>query len=172
MIISKKIEKMLNDQFIRELYSANLYLSICSYYSDQDLDGFANFFRIQAQEEMSHAMKQFDYVHTVDGKVTMTEISAPQNNFNSIQHAFEVSLAHEQEVTRSIHEIVKAAIDESDFATHAFLQWFVTEQVEEEALIKNILRKLKMIGDNSSALYLLNDELLRRKILPAEATNP
>ncbi|MCB9232590.1 MAG: ferritin [Bacteroidia bacterium] len=167
-MITENIQKLLNEQFIRELFSANLYLSICSYFEDQELDGFANFFRLQAQEEMQHAMKQFDYIHQVDGKVNMTAVDAPQTEFSSILEAFELSLAHEQLVTKSIHQIVKTAIEEGDFATHAFLQWFVTEQVEEEALIKNILRKLKMVGDNSSALYLLNDELSRRKPAPAE----
>ena len=160
---------MLNDQFVRELYSANLYLSICSYFESIELDGFANFFRLQAQEEMAHAMKQFDYLHQVDGKMTITAIAAPPNEFESIQQAFDISLSHEEEVTKRIHAIVKASIDESDFPTHAFLQWFVSEQVEEEALIRNIISKLKMIGDNKGALYLLNDELSRRKPDPTAA---
>ena len=172
MVISKRIEDLLNAQFTREMYSVNLYLSITSYFADLQLDGFANFFRIQAQEEMQHAMKQFDYVHTVDGKVTISAIAAPQTAFASIKDAFEVSLKHEQEVTRRIHEIVKAAIEESDFATQSFLQWFVTEQVEEESLIKNIIRKLEMVSDNSSAMYLLNEELARRKTPPAETAAP
>lgn len=168
-MISEKIQVLLNEQFTHELYSANLYLSICSYFEDQDLDGFANFFRLQAQEEMQHAMKQFDFIHQVDGKVRMQAIDAPQTEFDSMQAAFELALEHEQFVTKSIHKIVKSAIDEADFATHAFLQWFVTEQVEEEATIKNILRKIQMIGDNSSALFLLNSELAKRQPSPDTA---
>lgn len=162
-MITKRIEKLLNEQITRELYSVNLYLSISSYFMDMELDGFANFFRQQAQEENVHAMKQFDYIHQVDGKVTLGAIDAPQSEFANIMEAFQVSMKHEQMVTKSIHEIVKAAMEENDYATHTFLQWFVTEQVEEEGLIRNLIRKLEMVGDNSSALYLLNEELGRRK---------
>lgn len=167
-MLDPKMQNMLNEQFIHELYSANLYLSICSYFEDLELDGFANFFRVQAQEEMQHAMKQFDYIHQVDGKVEMRGIDAPQTEFNSVLDAFKASLEHEQAVTKSIHTIVKEAINVSDFATHAFMQWFVTEQVEEEATINNIIRKLEMVGDNKSALFMLNDELARRKLPAAE----
>ena len=162
-MISKKIENLLNDQIMKELFSVNLYLSISSYFMDLELDGFANFFREQAQEETMHAMKQFDYIHQVDGKVTMGIIEAPKTEFGSIMEALKVSLNHEQEVTAAIHNIVKEAMAESDFATHTFLQWFVTEQVEEEGLLRNLLKKMEMVGDNSSALYLLNEELGRRK---------
>lgn len=162
IMISKNMENMLNEQINKELFSANLYLSICSYFQDQDLDGFANFFRIQSKEELFHASKQFDYVHDVGGKVTIKAVDAPETEFNSTIHAFEVTLAHERKVTASINELVKQALAESDFATHNFLQWFIAEQVEEEALVNNLLSKLRMIGDNSSALYLLNAELAQR----------
>ncbi len=162
------MQDILNEQFTRELYSANLYLSISSYFEVLELDGFANFFRVQAQEEMQHAMKQFDFIHQVGGKVNVKEVPAPQIEFASVIAAFEVSLQHEQGVTRAIHNIVKEAIGHGDFATHAFMQWFVTEQVEEEATINNILRKLEMVGDNKSALFMLNDELARRKPMPAD----
>lgn len=162
------MEKLLNEQINKEIFSSNLYLSMCSYFLDKELDGFANFFRVQAQEELFHANKQFDYVHNVGGKVSMMAIDAPETNFKSIVHVFELTLKHEQLVSKSINNLVKNALAESDFATHAFLQWFITEQVEEEANVNNLLSKLKMIGDNSSALYLLNTELKARSFNPAE----
>jgi ferritin len=166
-MISKKMEQMLNDQYNKEVYSAHLYLSMCSYFLDRDLDGFANYFKIQSKEELMHAEKQFEYVHDVDGKITMGAIEAPGNEFESIIDCFQQTLAHEKEVTQSIYGLVKQALAEGDFATHTFLQWFITEQVEEESSVKALLKKLEMIGDNSSALYLLNDELLKRVLEPA-----
>lgn len=163
-MISQKMEQMLNDQYNKEVYSANLYLSMSSYFLDRDLDGFANYFLIQSKEELMHGEKQFNYVHEVDGKITMQAIAAPPAEFDSIMDCFVKTLEHEKYVTRSIYDLVEQALAEKDFATHTFLQWFVTEQVEEEATVKNLIKKLEMIGDNSSALFLLNDELLRRTL--------
>ncbi len=160
---------MLNEQINREMYSANLYLSICSYFTDMELDGFANFFKVQSDEELFHAKKMFDYVHNAGGKVTVMSVAQPITAFDSVVQAFEVTQAHEQNVTQTIHAIVKQAIAENDFTTHTFLQWFITEQLEEEALVNNLLKKLKMIGDNSSALYLLNTELAQRTFSPPSA---
>jgi ferritin len=159
---SEKMLQLLNDQFNRELYSVNLYLSMASYCLSEDLDGFANFYRVQAQEETFHAMKQFDYIHQVEGKVTMQALSQPPAEFSGLTDLFEKTIAHEKEVSRSINELVQQALSESDFATHTFLQWFITEQVEEESTMHTLLKKLKMIGDNQSALYLMNEELGRR----------
>lgn len=163
-MISEKMQTMLNEQYNKEVYSAHLYLSMRSYFLDRDLDGFANYFNVQAKEELMHAEKQFNYVHDVDGRITIMAIDAPPHNFESTVDCFEQTLAHEKEVTRSIYALVKQSLEEGDFATHTFLQWFVTEQVEEEATVKTLLKKLEMIGDNSSALYLLNDELLKRTL--------
>jgi ferritin len=168
-MISKKMQEMLNEQYHKEIYSAHLYLSMCSYFLDRDLDGFANYFKVQAQEELMHAAKQFDYMHEIDGKISMKSIDAPPNEFDSIIDCFEQTLAHEREVTKSIYSLVKQALDEGDFASHTFLQWFVTEQVEEESSVKTLLKKLEMIGDNSSALYLLNDELSKRVLVANSA---
>ncbi len=166
-MISQKMQHMLNEQYHKELFSANLYMAMCSYFLDRDLDGFANYFKVQAQEELMHADKQFVYMHEVDGKITMQAIEAPPCDFDSIIDCFEKTLAHEKEVTQSIYSLVKQALEEGDFASHTFLQWFVTEQVEEEASVKTLLKKLEMIGDNSSALYLLNDELSKRVLAAA-----
>ncbi|MEZ4829775.1 MAG: ferritin [Bacteroidia bacterium] len=163
-MISKKMEKMINDQYHKELLSANQYFAMCSYFLNRDLDGFAHFFRIQAEEEMMHAAKQFDYLHDVDGKITIGQIGAPETDFTSILDVFEKTLAHEQFITRSIHEIVKAALEEGDYATHQFMQWFVAEQVEEESTMRTIIGKLKLIEDNKSAIYLLNEEMLKRQV--------
>lgn len=162
-MISPKMEKLMNEQFLRELYSANQYLAISSYYESQDLDGFANFFRIQAQEELMHAMKQFDYLHQVDGRVTMNAIPAPTTEFSDIMNPMVLTLDHEREITRHINGLMKEAINENDFATQAFLQWFVNEQVEEENTVRRVLSKLKLGQGNPSALYMLNEELKQRQ---------
>ena len=167
-MISTRMQKLINEQFNMELYSANLYLSMCSWFLDQDLDGFANFFRIQAQEENMHAMKQFDFIHSVDGKINMLRIDAPENSFESITQVFEKTLEHEKKVTRSISTILETALEDKDYATHSFFQWFINEQVEEESTMKNILKKVLMIGENSSSLYLLNAELLQRIFSPKD----
>lgn len=160
--MNKRMEKLLNEQVNLEMYSANAYWAMCSWFSDKDLDGFANYFKVQAKEELFHAEKQFNYIHDVGGKVIIGAIQQPESAFNSVLEIFEITLAHEKAVTKSIGNLIKAAFEESDFATHTFLQWFVTEQVEEEATVSQIISKLKMIGDNSSALYLLNTELAQR----------
>lgn len=165
-MIKPEMAKLLNEQYHHELYAAMQYLAITSYFEDKNLDGFANFFRVQAQEELSHAMKQFDYVHQVDGKITQGAIPQPRTDFDSNIEVLEFALNQERGVTESINRLMKAAVDVNDFATQTFLQWFVTEQVEEEDVVRNILEKLRMIGDNSSALYLLNEELKNRKPEP------
>lgn len=169
-MISEKIENMLNEQFNRELYSANLYLSICSYFETQDLDGFAHFFRLQAQEELDHAMKQFDYVHRVDGRILMRAVEQPQHDFESIMNAFQVTLDHEREITQHINTLAKTALEVGDLATYTFLQWFIQEQVEEEENVRNIIGKLKLAGGNTSTLYLLNEELSKRTPEPGSGT--
>ncbi|MCZ2356797.1 MAG: ferritin [Bacteroidia bacterium] len=162
MKISDKLHEMLNEQIANELYSCNLYLSMASYFLDLELNGFANFFLVQVEEENFHAMRQFKYLHDVDGKLILRAIEAPQTGFKSIKNVFEITMEHEKKVTKSINKMIQQAVKENDFATHTFLQWFVTEQVEEEATVKNILKKIEMVADNSSALYLLNEELSRR----------
>ena len=162
-MINDRIQEMINEQFHKELYSAHLYLAMSSYFLTQDLDGFAHFFRLQADEETMHAMKQFDYLHEVDGQITIGTIQAPQTTFDSIVQVFELALEHEKLVTRSINSIVKAALDCSDFATHGFLQWFVQEQIEEESTLRSIIAKIKLADGNKSTLYLLNEELLQRQ---------
>lgn len=166
MRISNEMEKLINEQINHELHSMNLYLQMASYFLDQELNGFANFFRVQSDEEHAHAMRQFDYLHDVGGKLHLAAIESVQMEFNSVLHVFEITAKHEQEVTAAINRLVEQALEEKDYATHTFFQWFVTEQVEEEALMCNILSKVKRIGDNSSALYMLDEEMGRRKQQP------
>ena len=162
-MVSQNIERLLNEQYHKEVFSAHLYLAMCSHFLEQDLDGFAHFFRLQADEELMHARKQFDYLHEVDGKLTIGPIDAPQTTFGSMREAFELALEHEQSVTRSINQIVKASLDEGDFATHNFLQWFIQEQVEEESSMRSIIAKVKLAEGNNSAIFLLNEELQARQ---------
>lgn len=162
-MISDNMQALLNAQYHRELHSAMQYFAMSSWFLQEDLDGFANFFRVQAEEEMDHAMRQFDYIHEIDGKVTHEGIGAVENDFKDLQSVFHAALEQEKDVTKHIHEIVRAALDESDFATHNFFQWFVQEQVEEEATMRTIIAKLKLIDGNTSALYLMNEELNQRQ---------
>ncbi|MFT6814585.1 MAG: ferritin [Sphingobacteriales bacterium] len=163
-MISNKMNKMMNDQYALEQFSSNQYLAMCSYFTDKELEGFANFFKIQSEEETMHAEKFFTYIHDAGGKLEMQALSQPLNEFKSILEVIEITLANEQRVSKSINGLVKLALQEDDFATHAFLNWFVTEQVEEESSIKRLIGKLNMIGDNSSAVYLLDAELGKRNI--------
>ena len=119
---------------------------------------------------MVHAMKQFDYLHRIDGKITMEALSKPQTEFGTLVEVFEFTLKAEQNVTENINMLMKKAVELGDFATQSFLQWFVTEQVEEEDLVRHILQKLRMIGDSGTALYMLNEELKNRKPEPAAGT--
>lgn len=162
-MINPRMETLLNEQFHREMAAAMQYLALTAYFEDKNLDGFAHFFRLQAQEEMSHAMKQFDYVHRVDGKITMQALPQPKADFGSNEEALEFTLENERQVTQDINSLMQDAVQLGDFGTQTFLQWFVTEQIEEEEVVRTLLHKLRMVGNNSSALYLLNEELKSRK---------
>jgi ferritin len=131
----------------------------------------ANWMRIQAQEEHGHAMKFFDFVNERDGRVVLTQIEAPKTEWTSPLDVFEDTLAHEQKVTGLINDLVDLSLGEKDHASNTFLQWFVTEQVEEESTAKSIVDKLKLIGDNPVALYMLDGELGQRT-LPSPTAAP
>jgi ferritin len=165
-MLNPKIEAALNSQINAELYSSYLYVSMSAYFDSQNLAGMANWMRIQAQEEVTHAVKFFDFVNERDGRVLLTQIEGPKTEWTSPLDVFEEAYAHEQKVTGLINDIVDLSLGEKDHASNAFLQWFVTEQVEEEAAAKTIVDKLKMIGDNPVALYILDGELGTRT-LPA-----
>lgn len=156
----------LNFQLNRELYSGYLYLSMGAFFEAQDLSGFANWMRIQAQEELSHAMKFYDYLVQRGGRVVLTKIEEPPKEWDSPQAAFEHVYEHEQMVTGLINDLVDLAVSLKDHATNNFLQWFVAEQVEEEESSSGVLQKVKMAGDSTSALYMLDKELGERIFHP------
>ena len=165
-MITIAMQKLLNDQIQKEFYSAYLYLSMKAWFAEQNMDGFANFFDVQVKEERDHAMKFYTYVILVGGKVNLQAIPAPPVDFVTPLKIFEDSLQHEQFVTASIYNLVNLAIEEKDHKTNSFLQWFVTEQAEEEATAESNVRKLQLIGDNTQGLFMHDAELAKRVYVP------
>jgi ferritin len=161
-MLSKKMQAALNNQCNAEMYSAYLYLSMSAYFQSISLGGFANWMRAQAQEEMTHAMKFYDYVNERGGRVTLTAIEAPPTEWKSILDVFENTLSHEQKVTGLINDLMNLALKEKDHASQIFLQWFVSEQVEEEDSVDEIVQKLKLIGDAGGGIFMLDRELGQR----------
>lgn len=165
-MISTKIEKALNDQLNAELYSAYLYLSMAAYFESAGLPGLANWMRVQAQEERTHAMKFFDYVNERGGRVILKSIAEPPAQWKSPLAVFEAVYKHEQLVTGRINDLVDLAIKGKDHATNAFLQWFVNEQVEEEKNADEIVRKLQQIANAPGAMFMLDSEMGKRVFRP------
>jgi ferritin len=161
-MLSKTLQDAMNEQIKNELYSAYLYLSMSAYCEEANLPGFAHWMRLQAQEEVSHAMKFYDFIYERGGRVVLQAIDQPPAEFQSPLAVFEQTLEHEQKVTAMIHDLYTLAVEEKDYASQAFLQWFVTEQVEEEDSASQVLETLKMIGDKGHALLMLDRELGRR----------
>ena len=162
-MIGKKIEKALNKQINAEFYSSYLYLSMAADFEAKNLEGFANWMKVQAQEEWGHGMRIYNYVNEQQGRVTLAAIEAPQTEWASPLAMFEAAYKHEQHVTSLIHDLVSLANEEKDYATGIFLQWFVSEQVEEEANASSIVEKLKMIKESSQGLMMLDRALAQRK---------
>lgn len=158
-MIDPKIEAALNDQIHHELASAYLYLSMAAYFEAANLPGSGRWMRRQAKEELGHAMKLFDYVNDRDGRVTFRAIAQPQSEFASLVEVWEQALAHEQQVTGLLSALYAQAQQAGDHATQAMLQWFVTEQVEEEKTARSVLKQAQRIGQLSSALYFLDRHL-------------
>jgi ferritin len=165
-MLKENVQEALNEQLNAELYSSYLYLSMSAYFQSVELKGFANWMRVQAQEELMHAMKFYDYVNERGGRVILKEIATPQTEWDSPKAAFEHVYQHEQKVTGLIGNLVELAIKEKDHATNNILQWFVTEQVEEESSAKEGLEKIKLVGNESSGLLLLDQELAQRVFTP------
>jgi ferritin len=158
-MIKERVEKALNEQVNAEIYSAYLYLSMSSYFDSVNLPGFAQWMKSQAMEEMVHAMKLYDYVIERGGRMLLGAIEAPPTQWDNPVAAFEATLEHERKVTALINNLVEIALDEKDHATNIFLQWFVSEQVEEEASVDSVLQKLKMIGSQGQGLFMMDREL-------------
>ncbi len=161
-MISKKLEQLLNEQVKNEFYSAYLYLSMASYFESINLKGFANWFRVQVQEERDHALMFFDYMHKIGAEVELLPIDQPETKFTSPKEVFEKTLAHEELVTSLIYNIMTVAQEEHDYKTTQFLQWFVSEQTEEEDNARGLIEKLKLAGNTESGLFLLDNELATR----------
>ncbi len=161
-MISKNVEKAINEQIQREMFSSNLYLSMSAYFHFINLPGFAHWMRIQAQEEEFHALKFFDYLIERDGSPIISTIDQPQAKWNSALDAFEATYKHEQFISENINNLMDVAVQNKDHATQILLQWFVNEQVEEEANVKEILDKMKMVADFPGGLFMLDNELKQR----------
>ena len=161
-MLSDKMEAAINKQINAEMYSSYLYLSMATYFESISLGGFSNWMRQQAQEEMFHGMKMFDFVCERGGRVTLMAIDEPPSEWSSVLDVFENVLAHEQKVTGLINDLVNLALDERDHATNIFLQWFVSEQVEEEDTAGGLVDKLKLIGNDANGLFMLDTELANR----------
>ncbi len=163
MIISKKVEKALNSQVNAELYSAYLYLSMAAYFESSSLTGFAKWLKLQAKEELEHAMKIYNYILERGGKIELEKIDKPKFEWQSVLEAFNDAYEHEKKVTSLIYNLVELAQSEKDYATNEMLQWFVKEQVEEEAQTQLIVEHLKMVGDSKNGIMMIDHRLSKRE---------
>lgn len=168
-MISEKMQEAINSQINAELYSAYLYLSMAAWFESVNLKGFANWMRVQEEEERFHAMKLFDYVLSRQGKVELRAIDAPAVEWKSPLDAFEAVYNHEVKVTSLINKLATLARQEDDHATGVLLHWFINEQVEEESGADELVQKLKLVGDNASALFMVDAELASRVFTPPAA---
>ncbi len=162
-MLSDRIQKALNGQMNAEIYSSYLYLSMNAYFRSASLDGFANWMFAQAQEELMHGMKFYEFINQRGGRVILAAIEAPPTEWDGPMAVFEDTLKHEQKVTGLINDLVEVAPEERDHATQIFLQWFVTEQVEEEENVGNVLEQLKLLGDAKGGLFMMDRELAKRQ---------
>ncbi len=161
-MIGKGMQQALNAQINEELYSAYLYLAMSAHLEGQSFKGMASWMRVQAREELGHAMRFFDFLHERGGSVKLAAIAQPQAKWPSIAAMFQAAAAHERSITEKIHALVDGAAAEKDHGTVNFLQWYVKEQVEEEAALAPIVARLAAIGDHAGALYYLDHELGKR----------
>ncbi|RNC71070.1 MAG: ferritin [Desulfuromonadales bacterium] len=165
-MLSKNMSTALNRHLNTELYSAHLYLSMSSYASSIGLKGAASWFMVQYQEEMVHFMKFYTYLNSQGEHVSLGPLDAPPGEFKSLLDMYEGTLKHEMFITRCINELTELAVTEKDHATQIFLQWFVTEQIEEEENDREIIGKLKLVGDNGYGLLMIDSELGARVFTP------
>ena len=162
--MNKKLEEAINTQLNFEIESAFVYMAMKNYLETLSLEGFVNWFDIQFQEEMAHAQKFMNYINERGGRVEIRGFETPKNDFNSVLEVLEASLAHEKEVTKRIHNLMKLAIEENDYPSISFLQWYVDEQVEEEDNFSKLIEKVKIV--KNSGLYMLDKELATRVFVP------
>jgi len=169
-MISDNMQKHLCDQLNKEFYSAYLYLAMSAHCSINDLKGAAHWFMIQYEEEVMHGTKIFNYLVSQDVKINFEAIEKPKSEFGSLLDTFEASLKHERFMTQSINEISDIALKEKDHATYNLLQWYVSEQVEEESNVNEIISKLKLVKDNGYGLLMIDNELSKRVLTPIQNT--
>lgn len=168
-MISNKVCKALNDQVNAEMFSSYLYLSMSAWFSERSLSGFASWMRIQAQEELSHAMKIYDYILERGGKIELEAIEQPESKWKSVVDVVGEVAKHEAKVTGLVNDLVDVALSKKDHAANIFLQWFVAEQVEEEASVGEVLERVKMIDGDSAGMFAMDMELGKRVFTaPAE----
>jgi len=170
-VLSERMTEALNEQTNKEIYSAYLYLSMSAYSTFIGMKGFANWFMVQYQEEMVHAMKIYDYINDQGGQVKLLAVAQPPTEFGSPLEMFEKTLEHEKFVTKCINDLVDLAFKEKDHASNIFLQWFVTEQIEEEANDNEIISKLKLVGKEGNGLFMIDKELAARVFTPPATSN-
>jgi ferritin len=161
-MLNEKVEAALNEQLNKEIFSAYLYFSMSAWFSSRSLKGFANWMHIQGLEELTHSQKFFDFIVERGGRVRLSDIEAPRVEWDNSMEIYTETLKHEEFVTESINKLVSVARESVDNATEIFLQWFVTEQIEEEGNVNEIIDRLKMAGDNPSALLMLDSEMGKR----------
>ena len=170
-MISEKMQSALNDQVNKEFFSAYMYLAMSAYCNTLGLPGFANWMRMQYEEEIMHVTKMYDYIMDQGGVIELKAIEQPEQEYGTPLQIFEKTLEHEQLVTNLIHQLMDLAVTERDYATQTFLQWYVTEQVEEEANVNDILSPLKMVGEDKSGLMMIDQQLARRAAPTIDAVN-
>ena len=161
-MLNEKVSELLNDQINKELYSAYLYLDFSNFYQEEGLDGFANWYMIQAQEERDHAMLMMQYLQNNGCKVVLEAVAKPDKELKDKLEVLKFGLEHEQYVTSLIHNIYDAAYSVRDFRTMQFLDWFVKEQGEEEKNAEDMIKKMTIFGDDAKSLYMLNSEMAAR----------
>lgn len=161
-MLNEKVSQLLNDQVNKEFYSAYLYLQFSNFYVEQGLAGFANWYKVQAQEERDHAMLMLQYLQNNDVPVTLEAVAKPDAELKANMAPLKAGLAHEQYVTSLIHAIYEAAYEARDFRTMQFLDWFVKEQGEEETNATDLIKKMELFGSDPKGLYMLDQELAAR----------
>ena len=161
-MLDAKVSELLNQQVNKEFFSAYLYLDISNYYEEVGLDGFANWFKIQAQEERDHAMLFYRYLHNNSEQVTLEAVGKPDKTYSDLKDPLAAALEHERYVTALIHQLYGAAQAVSDYRTVQFLDWFVKEQGEEEKNAEDLIKKMKLYGEDAKGLYMLNSEMAAR----------
>jgi len=168
-MFNKKLLDAMNEQMKNEFASAYIYLAMAGYFQAEDLPGIANWMRVQAMEELTHGEKFFHFICDAAGRTDLRAIDMPQNSYKSPLDCFKAGLKHENFVTASINNLVNLARKDNNYAAEIFLQWFVTEQVEEEANFSLIIKKLERIGDDGNGLLRLDEELSQRVFVPPAA---